>query len=83
MEVFQKEGIKFGLEVHPTEIAYDFVTTRKTLDEGHALVGMNPEIGHMLMGYEDLPYAYGLMMEYGRLAHVHLNSQPLGNYAKT
>ena len=26
------EGVKFGLEVHPTEIAYDFVTTRKTLD---------------------------------------------------
>ena len=53
---------------------------RRLLDEGHALVGLNPEVGHMLMGYEDLPYAYGLVMEYGRLAHSHWNSQPLGNY---
>ena len=31
LDVFDAEGVKFGLEVHPTEIAYDFVTTRKTL----------------------------------------------------
>jgi xylose isomerase len=53
---------------------------RRLLDEGHALVGLNPEVGHMLMGYEDVPYAYGLVMDYGRLAHTHWNSQPLGNY---
>src|SRR4029078_11700450 len=32
IDVFDSEGVKFGLEVHPTEIAYDFVTTRKTLN---------------------------------------------------
>src|SRR4029079_18756666 len=32
MDVFKQEGVKFALEVHPTEIAYDFVTTRKALD---------------------------------------------------
>ena len=32
MDVFDAEGVRFGLEVHPTEIAYDFVTTRRTLD---------------------------------------------------
>jgi xylose isomerase len=53
---------------------------RKQLDAGHALVGLNPEVGHMLMGYEDLPYSYGIVMEYARLAHTHWNSQPLGNY---
>ena len=31
LDVFDKEGVQFGLEVHPTEIAYDFVTTRRTL----------------------------------------------------
>jgi sugar phosphate isomerase/epimerase len=31
IDVFDAEGVKFGLEVHPTEIAYDFVTTRKAL----------------------------------------------------
>lgn len=52
----------------------------RLLEEGHALVAMNPEVGHVLMGYEDLPYAFSLVMEYGRLAHTHWNSQPLGNY---
>jgi sugar phosphate isomerase/epimerase len=31
IDVFEAEGVGFALEVHPTEIAYDFVTTRKTL----------------------------------------------------
>ena len=31
IDVFDAEGVKFALEVHPTEIAYDFVTTRKAL----------------------------------------------------
>ena len=43
-------------------------------------MGLNPEVGHVLMGYEDLPYAFSLAMEYGRLFHTHWNSQPLGNY---
>src|SRR5215207_6858430 len=32
LDVFDAEGVLFALEVHPTEIAYDFVTTRKALD---------------------------------------------------
>ncbi|MEO8967626.1 MAG: sugar phosphate isomerase/epimerase family protein [Solirubrobacteraceae bacterium] len=31
IDVFDAEGVRFALEVHPTEIAYDFVTTRKML----------------------------------------------------
>ncbi|MGD9519722.1 MAG: TIM barrel protein, partial [Armatimonadota bacterium] len=50
------------------------------LNEGHALMAMNPEVGHMLMGYEDLAYTFSLVCEYGRLGHTHWNSQPLGNY---
>jgi xylose isomerase len=50
------------------------------LGEGHALMAINPEIGHMLMGYEDLAYSFSLICEYGRLGHTHWNSQPLGNY---
>jgi len=53
---------------------------RRLLAEGHALVGLNPEIGHVLMGYEDLAYAYSWPLSEGRLAHTHCNSQPLGNY---
>jgi len=53
---------------------------RRLLVEGHALVGMNPEVGHALMAYEDLPYAYSWPLSEGRLCHMHLNSQPLGNF---
>lgn len=53
---------------------------KKILSDGHKLCCMNPEIGHVLMGYEDLPYAYSLPLSEGRLAHMHVNSQPLGNY---
>lgn len=52
----------------------------KLLQEGHALVGLNPEVGHVRMGFEDLPYAYARVAREGRLFHTHWNSQPLGNY---
>ncbi|MCX6642278.1 MAG: TIM barrel protein [Candidatus Bathyarchaeota archaeon] len=50
------------------------------LDEGHAWVGLNPEVGPVLMGHEDLPGAFASVLREGRLAHSHWNSQPLGNY---
>ena len=50
------------------------------LKKGHTLVGLNPEIGHVRMGYEDCPAVYSLVGLEGRLAHTHWNSQPLGNY---
>jgi len=53
---------------------------RALLDEGHKLFCVNPEIGHVLMGYEDLAYAFSWPLSEGRLAHSHWNSQPLGNY---
>ncbi len=53
---------------------------KKLLAEGHALVGLNPEIGHVTMGGEPLAAAYCLVGMYGMLAHTHWNSQPFGNY---
>jgi sugar phosphate isomerase/epimerase len=41
IDVFEAEGVRFALEVHPTEIAYDFVTTRKALDA----IGDRPGFG--------------------------------------
>ena len=71
------EGILLGQKV---ETLLQNPINRGLLGEGHALVGMNPEVGHMLMAFEDLAYAFSLAMEYGRLVHSHWNSQPLGNY---
>ncbi|MCD6416759.1 MAG: xylose isomerase [Planctomycetes bacterium] len=71
------EGI---LMAQKTESLLRSPENRSILEGGDALVGLNPEVGHVLMGYEDLPYALSLVMEYGRLFHTHWNAQPLGNY---
>ena len=71
------EGLLMGQKVERT---LTNPQNRQILEQGHALVGLNPEVGHVLMGFEDLPYAFSLALEYGRLAHTHWNSQPLGNY---
>jgi xylose isomerase len=71
------EGVLLG---HQVEQHLDHPTNRELLNDGHALVGMNPEVGHALMGFEDLAYAFSWPLSEGRLAHTHWNSQPLGNY---
>jgi xylose isomerase len=53
---------------------------RRILDEGGTLVGLNPEVGHVKMGFEMLPAAFSLVAMECRLAHTHWNSQPDGNY---
>jgi xylose isomerase len=71
------EGVLLG---HQVEGMLRNAENRKLLDEGHKLFCMNPEVGHVIMGYEDLPYAFSWPLSEGRLAHTHWNSQPLGNY---
>lgn len=62
------------------EARLDNEENTRILNQGAALMGLNPEVGHMLMAYEDLAYAFSLVCEYGRLGHTHWNSQPMGNY---
>ena len=71
------EGVLLG---HQVESLLTDTTNRALLDEGHALCCLNPEVGHVLMGFEDLAYAFSWPLSQGRLAHSHWNSQPLGNY---
>jgi len=71
------EGLLLG---HQVEGMLRHPDNRRLLAEGHALVCMNPEVGHVLMGFEDLPCAFSWPLSEGRLAHSHWNSQPLGNY---
>jgi len=71
------EGILMALK---TESLLKSEENRRLLEDGQSLVGLNPEVGHVLMGYENLAYAFSLVMEYGKLFHTHWNSQPLGNY---
>ena len=50
LDVFQAEGVRFGLEVHPTEIAYDLYTAQRALDalNGHPAFGFNFDPSHFV-----------------------------------
>src|SRR5579885_3021324 len=72
IDVFEREGVRFGLEVHPTEIAYDFVTTRKLLDAlgRRESFGLNLDPSHFAPQFLD-PAAFA--REFGnRVYHVHV-----------
>ena len=71
------EGVLLGQQV---EGMLEHEVNRNLLRDDHKLVCMNPEIGHLLMGFEDIAYALSWPLSEGRLAHTHWNSQPLGNY---
>jgi xylose isomerase len=68
------------LMARDVEARLDAGENRALLDEGRTLVTLNPEVGHVLMGHEELAYALASILREGRLAHTHWNSQPLGNY---
>jgi sugar phosphate isomerase/epimerase len=72
VDVFDAEGVRFGLEVHPTEIAYDFVTTRRTLDAigRRAGFGINLDPSHFAPQFLD-PAAFALEFA-DRIYHVHV-----------
>ncbi|MER3408601.1 MAG: AP endonuclease [Thermoleophilia bacterium] len=72
IDVFEAEGVRFGLEVHPTEIAYDFVTTRKTLAAmgGRPGFGINLDPSHFAHQHVD-PAVF--VLEFAdRIYHVHV-----------
>lgn len=54
-DAFTREGVRFALEVHPTEIAYDIHTTRRSLDavNGHKAFGFNFDPSHLYWQHVD------------------------------
>ena len=48
MDEFDKCGVKLALEVHPTEIAFDYWSTKKLLDvfEHRPTLGINFDPSH-------------------------------------
>ena len=72
LDVFKAEGIKFGLEVHPTEIAYDIVTTARALKalDYHPSFGINFDPSHLIHQFVD-PVAF--IDEFAdHIFHVHV-----------
>jgi sugar phosphate isomerase/epimerase len=72
LDVFDQVGVKFGLEVHPTEIAYDFVTTQKTLEaiNRRPAFGINFDPSHFAHQFLD---SAAFVTEFAdRIYHVHV-----------
>jgi sugar phosphate isomerase/epimerase len=72
MDVFAENGVKFGLEVHPTEIAYDIITAHRALDalDGHPAFGFNFDPSHFIHQFLDpVEFIYDLGE---RIWHMHV-----------
>lgn len=55
LDHFQAQGVRFGLEIHPTEIAYDIITFQRALDavNGHPAFGINFDPSHLIHQFVD------------------------------
>ncbi len=71
-DAFQAEGVKFALEVHPTEIAYDIVTFERALQavDGHPAFGINFDPSHLIHQFVDPVELINAFPD--RIFHVHV-----------
>ena len=77
LDVFDAEGVTFALEVHPTEIAYDFVTTEKALAalDRRPAFGLNVDPSHF--AHQHLDTAAFVDAFADRVYHVHVKDARL------
>ena len=71
-DVFDEVGVTFGLEVHPTEIAFDIVTAERAIEalDGRKTFGFNYDPSHL--GYQGVDYVAFLERLSERIYHVHM-----------
>lgn len=70
MDVFDSEGVKFAFEVHPSEIAYDYWTTKLMLEaiDHREAYGLNWDPSHMVWQQLD---PIGFLVDFAdRIYHV-------------
>ena len=72
LDAYKDLGIKFALEVHPTEIAFDIASTRKALAalDNHPAFGFNYDPSHF--GYQGVDYIEFIYTFSDRIFHVHM-----------
>lgn len=72
LDVFDEEGVRFGLEVHPSEIAYDFWSTKRTLEavDHREAFGINFDPSHLYWQMVDpVEFVYEFA---DRIYHMHV-----------
>lgn len=72
IDAFDKLKVKFALEVHPSEIAYDFWTTQKTLDAVKRRPGFGINFDPSHLNWQMLD-SVAFVLAYGdRIYHMHV-----------
>lgn len=72
LDVFADCGVRFALEVHPTEIAFDLYTAERALEaiNGHSAFGFNFDPSHLLwQGIDPVEFVRACP---DRIYHVHI-----------
>ena len=69
---YQKLGVKFALEVHPTEIAFDIASAERALEalDHHPAFGFNYDPSHL--GYQGVDYVEFIYRLGERIFHAHM-----------
>jgi sugar phosphate isomerase/epimerase len=72
LDVFEEVDVNFGLEVHPTEIAFDTASAERALEAlgGHKRFGFNYDPSHL--GYQGVDYVAFIRKFSDRIYHVHM-----------
>lgn len=72
LDEYQKLGIRYALEVHPTEIAFDTISAQRALDAlgNHPAFGFNYDPSHL--GYQGVDYVDFIYHFSDRIFHVHM-----------
>lgn len=72
LNVFKDKGVKFALEVHPTEIAFDIASAERAIEavDGHPSFGFNYDPSHL--GYQGVDYVQFIRTFADRIFHVHM-----------
>ena len=77
MDEFDACGVRLALEVHPTEIAFDYWTTKKLLEvfEHRATLGINFDPSHLI--WQGLDPQMFILDFADRIYHVHIKDAKL------
>ena len=72
LDVFDEQGVKFALEVHPTEIAFDIVSAQRALKAvgGRETFGFNFDPSHFV--YQGVDCVQFIRELGSRIYHVHM-----------
>ena len=72
LDEFKKQGVKFALEVHPTEIAFDIASAERAIEAigGRKEFGFNYDPSHFV--YQNVDYVKFIRKFHDRIYHCHM-----------